>query len=640
MADSAVVDDDSIDAGADAEIVNCLRLDKPKSFFLFAGAGSGKTRSLTEALKAVLPQIRDQLKLHRQQIAVITYTNAACNEVRQRIEFDSLVEVKTIHSFVWSLIAGYTADIKSWLDQDLRKDIADLEDKELRGRGGKASQDRQRSIRSKSERLAGLASITKFVYNPDGDNVGRDSLNHAEVIDLGAEFLTNKPLMQQMLVNAFPIILVDESQDTHRPFMEALFTVQAQQKERFSLGLIGDTMQRIYGHGLASLGQNVPGGWATPEKTVNHRSPKRIIQLVNRIREPVDGRQQQPRSDAAEGAVRLFVANSETAHPEDAEQHLKARMAEITDDAEWSNPDGGIKVLALEHLMAARRLGFSELWQALNSANRLTTGLRDGTLPGVRLFSERIEPVVAARRAGDEFRVAAILRKWSDLLSKKALLESGSNQFAMLAAASAAIDRVIALFSGDNEPNFLDVLHVVAETNLFPIPDALRAYATPDDAALEYGVSEALSGVVNEEDGGEVSEVARAWEGFLASPYSQITTYRDYVSGLATYDTHQGVKGREFDRVLVVMNDAEAGGFLFSYEKLFGAKEKSKTDIKNEEENKDTSIDRTRRLFYVTSSRAMKSLALIVYSENPQLVQEHVIREGWFEPHEVEFLDQ
>ena len=43
--------DDDIDSVADIEIRACLRLDAPKSFFLFAGAGSGKTRSLVQALE-------------------------------------------------------------------------------------------------------------------------------------------------------------------------------------------------------------------------------------------------------------------------------------------------------------------------------------------------------------------------------------------------------------------------------------------------------------------------------------------------------------------------------------------------------------------------------------------------------------
>ena len=50
-------------------------------------------------------------------------------------------------------------------------------------------------------------------------------------------------------------------------------------------------------------------------------------------------------------------------------------------------------------------------------------------------------------------------------------------------------------------------------------------------------------------------------------------------------------------RVLAILDDDEARGFLFSYEKLFGAKETSDTDKKNMKVGKETSIDRTRRLF-------------------------------------------
>ena len=79
--------------------------------------------------------------------------------------------------------------------------------------------------------------------------------------------------MQKLLVTKFPILLIDESQDTHQSLMEALFAVQAAHKNEFILGLFGDTMQRIYGHGKPDLGVALPGDWARPSKEMNHRSP-------------------------------------------------------------------------------------------------------------------------------------------------------------------------------------------------------------------------------------------------------------------------------------------------------------------------------------------------------------------------------
>ena len=56
------------------------------------------------------------------------------------------------------------------------------------------------------------------------------------------------------------------------------------------------------------------------------------------------------------------------------------------------------------------------------------------------------------------------------------------------------------------------------------------------------------------------------------------------------------------------------------------------------EEGKDSSIDRTRRLLYVTCSRAVRSLALVAYSENPEAVKSHVIKNGWFNESEAALL--
>ena len=127
-----------------------------------------------------------------------------------------------------------------------------------------------------------------------------------------------------------------------------------------------------------------------------------------------------------------------------------------------------------------------------------------------------------------------------------------------------------------------------------------------------------------------------AWDAFLQTPFSQIEAYVEYVNDLAPFGTHQGIKGLEFARVMVIIDDAAARGFLFSYEKLFGVKAKTNTDIEREQEGRETGIDRTRRLFYVTCTRAEDSLAVVAYSNNPDRLRSQVINEGWFEDHEVD----
>ena len=55
--------DDHVDDHVDDEIAACLNIDEPRSFFLFAGAGSGKTGSLVTALKRVRESSGGRLRL-------------------------------------------------------------------------------------------------------------------------------------------------------------------------------------------------------------------------------------------------------------------------------------------------------------------------------------------------------------------------------------------------------------------------------------------------------------------------------------------------------------------------------------------------------------------------------------------------
>lgn len=125
----------------------------------------------------------------------------------------------------------------------------------------------------------------------------------------------------------------------------------------------------------------------------------------------------------------------------------------------------------------------------------------------------------------------------------------------------------------------------------------------------------------------------------LSVPFTTLEKYFAYVSDNTRFATHQGVKGLEFPRVMVIIDDAEAKGFLFSYEKLFGVKLKTETDIKNEREGKDNSITRTTRLFYVACTRAQKSLAIIAYTYDCEAVKATAMKNNWFEDDEIRLLE-
>ena len=316
-----------------------------------------------------------------------------------------------------------------------------------------------------------------------------------------------------------------------------------------------------------------------------------------------------------------------------AEANVARRMVEVTGDENWENGSGGYKALTLEHHMAAGRLGFQSLFGPLYSVERLRTALLDGTLPPLRFLRERVLALAEALRAGDDFRVAAIVRGNSPAIDGKALRAEGVDQRARLQDAKAAVETFSQLWDGGEEPTVRQALNCIQNTGLFELPEALSGAlvvdATPQNDAAEPA-----------DANDDIDEATAAWCEVLSCALSDVALYGSYVDGSSPFDTHQGVKGLQFPRVMVIIDDDEARGFMFSYEKLFGVKEPSATDRRNVDEGKETAIDRTRRLFYVTCSRAEEALAIVAYTEQPEALRNQVLEREWFSENEVEIAPQ
>ena len=605
--------DDYVDDHVDREIESCFSASSPNNFFVFAGAGSGKTRSLINTLNFLDKEQGEKLLMKGKQIAVITYTNAACDEISRRLQYKSIFSVSTIHSFLWELIKNYQVDIKTWIMESVQKEIEELKQKQTKTSRGKAGEKRAETIKKKTERLAKIRSIQKFSYNPNGDNVGYDSLSHSEVIKMSTEFIATEPTMQDILTSKYPILLIDESQDTKKELIDALLIVCEKYGEKFIVGMFGDTMQKIYNDGKDNLAKCIPDNWVKPVKIMNHRSAKRIVTLANSIRSSVDDQKQQARSDAEEGTVRLFIT-SKSNNKEYVEKRVAEMMVQDTGDIGW-NDEEDYKSLILEHHMAASRFGFSELYMPLSNSKKFDTSLREGSIPELSILSKLVFPLLVAYQSGNDFEVAKIIRKISPLLNKEVFITGLNNQVELLRKAEEAVELLMKLWNDGKVPTCLEVLKSIRDTGLFKVGNRV------DEVLADYSQDE--------------NEKITALRTALSAPFYELERYALYVSDNTRFATHQGVKGLEFPRVMVILDDAQARGFLFSYEKLFGVKAQSDTDEKNAHDGKDTSITRTARLFYVACTRAKKSLAIVAYTENEEMVRDTALANGWFLENEI-----
>jgi DNA helicase-2/ATP-dependent DNA helicase PcrA len=608
-------------------LAECLNLENPKSLFLYAGAGTGKTRAVVEAMNIFRKRYGERFRQSGQKVAVITYTNAACDEIRRRIDFDAIFAVSTIHSFAWEQIHPYHKDISVWLRMHLSEEIEELRAKQTSGKAGtKAAAERQAQIESKEARLRHLDTIKHFTYNPNGENIGKNSLNHAEVIAISAAFLTDKPLMSQVLIRKHPVLLVDESQDTQKDLIDAFFALQANNPDRFILFLFGDTMQRIYADGKIGLEQAIPGDWKKPAIITNHRCPKRVVRLLNRIRADADGQVQKPREDAEEGVVRLFLVNDADGIDKVAvEAEVAAKMEDAASDGRWTDRQA-VKVLTLEHHMAARRGGFEGFFVPLYRISTFRTGLLDGSLSGVAFFTQQVLPMVRALQAKDRFAVAQAVKDHSPMVSRETLGASEA-PLADIRNAGRCVQTVFSLWDKGADPLLMDVLKTIADNGLFTVPDVFTPILRHNEAAGD------ADDLVDDKN-----PAVDAWREALSVPFSQFYAYVEYISDRSPFGTHQGIKGLQFPRVMVILDDKDARGFMFSYDKLLGVKAPSATDEKNIQGGKDTSAERTRRLFYVTCSRAQESLAVVVYTEDVAKVAAYVTGVDWFGEGEIVYL--
>lgn len=593
-------------------------IDNRQSFFLYAGAGSGKTYALVELLKYIKAVQKTSLELSHQKVAVITYTNAATDEIKRRIGFDTLFDISTIHSFVWEMIHPYQEDIKKLLTVHLHDKLEDYEQKQqkMKDRQCKTYVDRQGKIDKYRERLETVNHVTIFKYNPNGDNVDSDSLNHSDVIEIGAELFA-RPLLQRIMVQRYPYIMIDESQDTRKEIMLAMLEMAKNYQGRLTMGLFGDVKQRIYLDGVPDIENHIPTEWGKPVLSNNYRSASRIVRLTNLIAKEMQTEEkskQFSQGNVGAGYVRLYaVQYTDGLDREKTEKEILEDMADETGDDKWKDAMK-VKTLILEHRMAAVRLGFEDFYDKFYNVGRYCEDFLKGETADMRVFMEIIFPIMESYAKGDKERVFEIVQDNCIMLSKKIALS-----VQQIKEVSAKVKAIIATCTA-NDCTIEQAVKCVVDANLFKISPMLAALVKKGvDVDFTESQMRALA----------------AWKGAKGLLLSQFFHYFEYVTERSRFATHQGVKGLEFDRVMAIYDDSSARGKIFSYEKSLGASALSEADLKNIREGKETSVERTMRLLYVTCSRAKESLAIVAYTSSPNKVREFCIDKGWFEDSEI-----
>lgn len=618
---------DSPDTDADRAIHACITATPPQPFVVRAGAGSGKTTSLIKALDWVMSEHGAGMRAKKQKVACITYTELAANEIRADVNAAPLVHVSTIHSFYWAIAKTFQADIKVWLMNDIRRRISELEE-EFKNYGSRVRQTTRDRNKADQERYARtletLDGVRTFNYGV-GSDYAKGILGHEDILQLADFLLQNRPLFRKVVALNYPFVFIDESQDTFPGVVKSFKEVEAQMRGKFCLGFFGDPMQSIFMRGGGEIPREYH--WRAITKSENFRSAKQILDVANAVRAQGDGMQQvrglHERVDGelklVQGSARMFVLPN-TLNRTETLAKVRAWCAAADGDEGWTTPDLAVKILVIVHRMAAKRLGFGGIYSALNdkTSDAMKQGMQDGTGWPVRPFLSFALPIIAAMSVGNEFAAMNLLREFSPRLTPASL--TGRRAAGVLRELHAAVLTLVTMLD-DANTTVGDVAIHLRDAGLFEFDERYERVLGFVGDVVEIAQEAEVADAAPTE--GRASDSAMAK--FFKCSAQELCPYERYVSEGSPYATQHGVKGAQFDRVVVVMDEEESDYRTYNYERVFASAEARAADHARTQGGDENTWSRTLRLLYVCCTRARRGLVLTFFVSDPAATLENVV---------------
>lgn len=539
-------------------------LDKGSSFRVEAGAGAGKTYSLIQALHYLIKSKSATLQKGFQKIACITYTNVATDEIRSRIDNHPSVYVDTIHGFCWSILQGFQSQ--------MREQIPTLSDDKLN---------------EKIDDAGGLKK-QKIVYDLGYRSASEKEIyiHHDNVIQLFTVLLS-KAKFRNIIKNQYPIIFIDEYQDTNADLGKTIISNLIESDINIQIGLFGDHWQKIYEEGIGEMSSDKIEEIG---KNANFRSEKKIVEFLNRMRPSLPQMEKDPSSA---GDIKVFHTNNWIGARRDgkggghwtgdlpaneAGNYFRALKNRLLQDG-WEFTFEKTKILMLTNSVLAREQGYSGISDVFQYSDDYLK-MQDKYID---FFVNILEPVsehFSNKKYGEMLKAIGLrtprLRNHDD---KKVWNES--------------LKRLI---DSRNTGTIGDVIDCLMETQ------KPRLSAKIEESEEKFSQLKDLTEIEDESDKILVSKIRK----LKLVKYSEVIELAKYIDDKTPFSTNHGVKGAEFENVLVVCG---RGWNKYNWSQFLGwVNEEIPADKKE-------AFERNRNLFYVSCSRPKKRLAVLFTQE-------------------------
>lgn len=515
-----------------------------KSFRVEAGAGSGKTYSLMNVIAWLQENKSQEYKRTGKKVACLTFTNAAVDVINSRLSDNSFITPSTIHTFAWNAIKQFQDPMIIFLDKNslLPNDC-------------------------EKERIKNVQYTLGVKYFDDTELCLY--LGHNDILKLFAAMLDNNKF-QKILANKYPLILIDEYQDSNKEIIEKFIDYYISKENGIQFGFFGDSWQTIYGSNGA-CGEIKNEQLTVIRKTVNFRSTIPIVDVLNKIRPDLP---QQSALNDADGKVIVITTNNfqgtrrnERNFVDDlpsviAEEYVKSIKEKFDMDKE---PDKKLKVLMLTHRILAEQQGYPSLFELLgdglkNADDILLSYLKDTIFPLINFINENdmIGICDILKISSYPIHTKNDKKKWNDLKT---------------------------IFKNIDDKNIFELLSIFVEKELLSFPEK---------------IDEIYKNMINDNS-----------ESYQNGTYGQLKNVKvlefkkavAFISPESNFSTDHGVKGEEYESVLFVIG---RGWNLYQFDKWLPRSNEQLDDHDTK------SFERNRNLFYVCCSRAKRNLIFLI----------------------------
>ncbi len=369
-------------------------------------------------------------------------------------------------------------------------------------------------------------------------------ISHDDVIKLSSYMFKKFRRLCDIANDRYDYILIDEYQDSSKRVIDIFLNeIRKVEGKNCVFGLFGDPMQKIYQTGIGSLDNY---DLKIINKEDNWRSSQTIVSLINKFRN--DGLIQVAKGENKDYKSKCTFVYSENKSFFD--------VKDVLYENNYINQNDEYKELYLTHNLIGTLNGSKNLFNLYSQKEKLIGDSKDA-------FIKQLDKIETIRQNYINKRHFEILRNLSmkirSVNDKKIFCELMSKTFSNINCTI-----------GD----------------MIDICDKNNVVCKDDDFNFE------------------IKESSDFYDKLKQIPYIEYINCYSYANHNTPFSTQHGVKGEEYNNVVVVLDNGNWN--LYDYSKVLNG------------ENNDSKYDRSLKIMYVSFSRAKNNLC--VFYHNPSII--------------------